>query len=160
MNIRTAMTRRELLRDAGLGFGGLALTAMLASESRAPCPWDNRSPQHVGLLSTQSQECHLAIHDWRCQPHGIVRSETCSQSLRRQDLHRNTVWGRPQIALPGQRTRGRVRPKQWFCSNRGLSIAGWLSPMGLKWPRDQPLVSSFGAMRRRPVPHPVDVDRG
>ncbi len=38
MNIRTAMTRRELLRDAGLGFGGLALTAMLASESRASMP--------------------------------------------------------------------------------------------------------------------------
>ena len=51
-------------------------------------------------LHAESQERHLAVHAWRRQPSGILRSQTGCQQIRRKEDHRDALQGFARLPSP------------------------------------------------------------
>ena len=142
------LSRRELLKTVGCGFGHLALAGLAAERAVAESKsLGQPTVPASAALRAASQAHHLPVHAGRRQPGRFVRLQARAVQGRRQDA------GRRRRPRPGQdRDEGFVATR--YEATLELRPARRVRALGFRsLPRDEPA-------RRRPLLHPLDAHRG
>ncbi len=125
------------------------------TKTGSPPPSSTRPP-----FRSAGEERHLAVHDRRHQPHGVVRSQAGPQPVRGQNDCGNAVRGRARVAV-SRRTNAwsPSTPTTASSATSCFRCRSAIEAAGRERPGDQRLVAACRRVRRRPVPDPLDVDR-
>ena len=90
------ISRRNLLVDCGMGFAGLALTAMLRRDgllnARGNAVSRNlASAGRKAAFRAEGEECNLAVHAGRHESPGKLRSEARVKQICGKDHRRHAI---------------------------------------------------------------------